>query len=103
MATEMAKPLQELGAQKKTIKEQPAAAIAAIHKAAAERTAALKANDRRLRAVSVKKQKRRENHVNIFVDAAMIQQCQTWEASAAKFKTLLEEFYSDSPEHLKAA
>ena len=33
----------------------------------------------------------------------MIHQCQTSEASAAKFKGLLEEFYADSPERLKAA
>jgi len=34
---------------------------------------------------------------------AMIHQCQTSEGSAAKFKALLEEFYLDSPERLKAA
>jgi len=33
----------------------------------------------------------------------MIHQCQTSDASAAKFKGLLEEFYADSPERLKAA
>ena len=34
---------------------------------------------------------------------AMIHQCQTSEASAAKFRGLLEEFYSDSPDRLKNA
>ena len=33
----------------------------------------------------------------------MIHQCQISEASTGKFKALLEEFYSDSPERLKAA
>jgi hypothetical protein len=33
----------------------------------------------------------------------MIHQCQISEASAGKFKALLEEFYGDSPERLKAA
>ncbi len=33
----------------------------------------------------------------------MIHQCQTSEASAAKFRGLLEEFYSDSPDRLKNA
>lgn len=32
-----------------------------------------------------------------------IHQCQTSEGSAAKFKELLEEFYSDSPERLMAS
>ena len=39
----------------------------------------------------------------IVVGVAMIHQCQTSEASAAKFKALLEEFYADSLERLKAA
>jgi len=34
---------------------------------------------------------------------AMIHQCQTSDVSAAKFRTLLEEFYADSPERLQAA
>jgi hypothetical protein len=46
---------------------------------------------------------RRENHAKILVGVAMIHQCQTSEVSAAKFKALLEEFYSDSPERLNAA
>ncbi len=33
----------------------------------------------------------------------MIHQCHTSDASAGKFKALLEEFYADSPERLKAA
>jgi len=33
----------------------------------------------------------------------MIHQCQISETSATKFKALLEEFYSDSPERLKTA
>ncbi len=33
----------------------------------------------------------------------MIHQCQVSEASATKFKALLEEFYFDSPERLKVA
>ena len=33
----------------------------------------------------------------------MIHQCQISEASAGKFKALLEDFYGDSPERLKAA
>lgn len=97
------KTIEELEAQKKAIKESAAAEIAAIRKAAAERTAALKSGERRLRAMGVQDQKRRENHAKILVGVAMIHQCQTSEASAAKFKAMLEEFYTDSPERLKAA
>jgi hypothetical protein len=95
--------IEELEAQKKSIKEQAAAEIAAIRKASAERTAALKASERRIRAVSVQEQKKRENHAKILLGVAIIHQCQTSEASAAKFKALLDDFYSDSPERLKAA
>ncbi len=47
--------------------------------------------------------RRRENHAKILVGVAMIHQCQISEGSAGKFKALLEEFYSDSPDRLKAA
>ena len=97
------KSLQELETQKKAIREAAAAEVAAIRKAVAAKVAALKSNERRLRAINVRDQKRRDNHAKILVGVAMIHQCQTSEASAAKFKGLLEEFYSDSPERLKAA
>jgi hypothetical protein len=103
MATAKAKTLAELEAQKKAIKEQAAAEIAAVRKSLAERTAALKANERRLRAVDIREQKKRENHAKILIGVAMIHQCHTSEASASKFKAMLDEFYADSPERLKAA
>ena len=103
MAPAKPKTLAELEAQKKAIKEAAAAEIAAIRKATAERTAALKANERRLRAEDIRNRKKQENHAKILVGVAIIHQCHTSEASAARFKTLLEEFYSDSPERLKAA
>jgi hypothetical protein len=103
MASAKPKTLAELEAQKKAIKEQAAAEIAAVRKALAEKTAALKANERRLRAVDIREQKKRENHAKILVGVAMIHQCQTSEASASKFKAMLDEFYADSPERLKAA
>jgi hypothetical protein len=95
--------IEELEAQKKLIKEQAAADIAAIRKSSAERTAALKTSERRIRAQSIQEKKKRENHAKILVGIAMIHQCQTSDASAGKFKALLEDFYSDSPERLKAA
>jgi hypothetical protein len=95
--------LEELEAAKKAIKEAAAAEIAAIRKASAERTQALKASERRIRAESVRDQKKRENHAKIVLGVAIIHQCQGSETSAAKFKGLLEEFYADSPERLKAA
>jgi hypothetical protein len=97
------KTIEELDAQKKAIKERAAAEIAAIRKTSAEQTQALKASERRIRAESIQDKKRRENHAKILVGVAMIHQCQTSETSAAKFKALLEEFYSDSPERLKTA
>ena len=103
MATAKAKTLEELEAQKKAIREAAAAEIAAVRKALAEKTAALKANERRLRAVSIRDRKKRENHAKIIIGVAMIHQCHTSEASAAKFRALLEEFYADSPERLQAA
>ena len=97
------KSIQELEAQKKAIRDAAAAEVAAIRKATAARITALKTSERRLRALDIKNQKRRENHAKILVGVAMIHQCQTSEASAAKFKGLLEEFYADSPDRLKNA
>ncbi len=95
--------IEQLEAQKKAIKEAAAAAIAAARKKAAEDIAALKSRERRIRAESVRDQKKLENHAKIVLGVAIINQCQTSEASAAKFKGLLEEFYADSPERLRAA
>ena len=95
--------IEELEAQKKAIKEAAQAAIAAARKEAADKIAGLKAKERRIRAESVRDQKKRENHAKIVLGVAIIHQCQTSEASAAKFKELLEDFYADSPERLKAA
>ena len=103
MANAKPRTIAELEAQKKAIKDQAAAEIAAIRKATAERTAALKLNERRLRAEDIRQQKKRENHAKILLGVAIIYQCQTSETSASKFRTLLEEFYSDSPERLKNA
>ncbi len=103
MARSNPKSIQELEAQKKAIKEAAAAEVAAIRKATAEKVAALKGSERRLRALDIREQKKRENHAKILVGVAMIHQCQISEPSAGKFKALLEEFYSDSPERLKAA
>ncbi len=97
------KSIQELEAQKKAIRDAAAAEVAAIRKATAEKVNALKSSERRLRALDIREQKRRENHAKILVGVAMIHQCQISEASAAKFKALLEEFYADSPERLKNA
>jgi hypothetical protein len=103
MAKANPKSIQELEAQKKAIKEAAAAEVAAIRKATAEKVAALKSSERRLRALDIREQKRRENHAKILVGVAMIHQCQISESSAGKFKALLEEFYADSPERLKAS
>jgi hypothetical protein len=103
MARSNPKSIQELEAQKKAIKEAAAVEVAAIRKTAADRVNALKSSERRLRALDIREQKRRENHAKILVGVAMIHQCQTSDASAGKFKGLLEEFYADSPERLKAA
>ena len=65
--------------------------------------AALKASERRLRTLDIREQKKRENHAKILVGVAMIHQCRISEGSAGRFKGLLEEFYSDSPERLKAS
>ncbi len=97
------KSIQELEAQKKAIRDAAAAEVAAIRKATAAKVAALKSSERRLRALDIREQKRRDNHAKILVGVAMIHQCQISEASATKFKGLLEEFYADSPERLKNA
>ncbi len=97
------KSLQELEAQKKAVRDAAAAEVAAIRKATAARINALKTSERRLRALDIRDQKRRDNHAKILVGVAMIHQCQISEASAAKFKGMLEEFYADSPERLKNA
>jgi hypothetical protein len=96
MAKANPKSIQELEAQKKAIKEAAAAEIEAIRKATAVKVSALKSSERRLRALDIREQKRRDNHAKILVGVAMIHQCN-------KFKGMLEEFYSDSPDRLKAA
>jgi hypothetical protein len=103
MAITKPKTLEELEAHKQALKDQAAAEIAAIRKTNAAKIAALKSSERRLRAKHALEQKKRDNHAKILVGVAMIHQCQNSEASALKFKALLEEFYSDSPERLKAA
>jgi hypothetical protein len=103
MARSNPKSIQELEAQKKAIRDAAAAEIEAIRKSTAAKVAALKSSERRLRALDIREQKRRDNHAKILVGVAMIHQCQTSEASATKFKGMLEEFYSDSPDRLKAA
>ena len=97
------KSIEELEAQKKAIRDAAAAEVAAIRKATATKVAALKSSERRLRALDIREQKRRDNHAKILVGVAMIHQCRTSDASAAKFKGLLEEFYADSPDRLKNA
>jgi hypothetical protein len=66
------KSIQELEAQKKAIKEAAAAEIEAIRKATAAKVAALKSSERRLRALDIREQKRRDNHAKILVGVAMI-------------------------------
>ncbi len=98
-------PLHRFGtiATKKAIKEAAAAEVAAIRKTTAEKVAALKSSERRLRALDIREQKRRENHAKILVGVAMIHHFQISEGSAGKFKALLEEFYSNSADRLKAS
>ena len=97
------KSIQELEAQKKAIRDAANAEVAVIRKAMVAKVAALKSSERRLRALDIHEQKRRDNHAKILVGVAMIHQCQSSEGSAAKFKGLLEEFYADSPDRLKNA
>lgn len=97
------KSIEELEAQKKAIREAAAVEVAAIRKATAAKVAALKSSERRLRALNIREQKRRDNHAKILVGVAMIHQCQVSDGSAAKFKGMLEEFYADSPDRLKNA
>jgi hypothetical protein len=93
----------ELEAQKKAIKEAAAAEIAAVRKALAEKTATLRSNERRLRALDLRARKKQEDHAKIVLGVAIIHQCRISEASAVKFKSLLEDFYADSPQRLEAA
>jgi hypothetical protein len=92
-----------LEAQKKALKEQAAQEIAAVRKALAEKTAALKANERRLRANSVRDQKKRDNHAKILLGVAAIHLHQSSEVFRKSFEARLSEFYSDSPLKLEAA
>lgn len=55
-----------------------------------------------LRAVNITEQKKRGSHAKILIGVAMIQQGHTSEASASKFSAMLDQFYADSPERLKA-
>lgn len=99
----MAKTLKELEEQKQALKDKAAAEIAAVKKALADRTAAIKASERRLRAQTIKEQKRKDDHAKILVGVASIWKSQQSEQSADKFKDFLAEFYKDAPEKLSAA
>jgi hypothetical protein len=67
MAPAKPKTIAELEAQKKAIKEQAAQEIAAIRKTTAERTAALKSSERRIRAEGKPRQdsRRRRHHPSV--------------------------------------
>ncbi len=95
--------IQELEAQKKAIREAAAAEVAAIRKATAAKDQCPQVHRAAFAGLDIREQKRRDNHAKILVGVAMIHQCQTSDASAAKFKGLLEEFYADSPDRLKNA
>lgn len=99
----MAKTLKELEEQKQALKDKAAAEIAAVKKALADRTAAIKASERRLRAQTIKEQKRKDDHAKILVGVASIWNSQQSAQSAEKLKEFLAEFYKDAPEKLAAA
>jgi hypothetical protein len=100
---DLAQKLESLQAQKKAIRDKADAEIAAVKKGLAEKQAALRANERRLRAKTLKTQKQQDDHAKILIGVAMIWKCQQSPESAKKFRELLTEFYKNSPERLEAA
>jgi hypothetical protein len=103
MATGRAEKLEQLEAQKKALKEQAEQEIAAVRKALAEKTAALKSKERRFRAESIRDQKKRDNHAKILLGVAAIYLNQTSDKFREFFDSKLSEVYSDAPLKLEAA
>jgi len=68
---DLAQKLESLQAQKKAIRDKADAEIAAVKKGLAEKQAALRANERRLRAKTLKTQKQQDDHAKILIGVAM--------------------------------
>lgn len=100
---DLEKKLDALQAQKKAVREKADAEIAAVKKELAEKQAALKANERRLRAQTIKAQKKREDHAKILNGVAAIFSSQKSPEAAKKWKDFLAEFYKNAPEKLSEA
>lgn len=95
--------LDKLLEQKKALKQQEAEQVAAVRKAFAEKASAIKAKERRVRAVSIREQKKRDNHAKILLGVAAIYLHQENPVFRASFDTRLREVYSDAPLKLEAA
>lgn len=100
---DLTKRLEALQEQKKAIREKADAEIAAVKKELAQKQASLKANERRLRAQTLKAQKRRDDHAKILNGVAIIASCQKSPEATKKWQDFLSEFYRDAPEKLSEA
>ena len=100
---DLSKKLESLQAQKRAIRDKADAEIAAVKKELAEKQAALKANERRLRAQTIKAQKKRDDHAKILNGVAIIASSQKSPESTKKWQDFLHEFYNDSPAKLSEA
>jgi hypothetical protein len=100
---DLSKKLENLQAQKKAIREKADADIAAVKRELAEKQAALKANERRLRAQTIKAQKKRDDHAKILNGVAIIASIQNSPETTKQWQDFLNEFYKEAPEKLSEA
>ena len=95
--------IQELQAHKKAIRDAPAAEVAAIRKATAAKVNALKTSERRLRALDIREQKRRDNHAEDPYWRGHASPENISDTSAAIFKGRSKGIYADVAERLQNA
>jgi hypothetical protein len=100
---ELANKLAELEAKKKAIREKADSEIAAVKKEMADKLAKQKTTERRLRAQTIKAEKKRDDHAKIILGVAVVAFCQQQKQAAKPFLDFLPGFYEDTQERLEAA
>jgi hypothetical protein len=100
---ELASKLAELEAKKKAIKDKADAEISAVKKELASKLAKQTATERRLRAQTIKAQKKVDDHAKIVLGVAVVAFCRQHEQAAKSFLDFLPDFYKDAQAKLEAA
>ena len=87
---ELANKLAELEAKKKAIREKADSEIAAVKREMADKLAKQKTTERRLRAQTIKAEKKRDDHAKIILGVAAVAFCQQHKQDAQPFLSPLK-------------